>query len=95
MKFNDVFELLDKGFSPEQIVELSKAVDVPEVQPTKTPESAAEIDDLKNTIANLQDTIKSIQDSNLQSAVISNAEMKKESASDILAQVFYNTKKEA
>lgn len=97
MELKDVNELIEKGFSPDQIVELAKSTQSlavePEAQSTKSQEPSAEIAELKNTIASLQDTIKAIQTSNLKGAEISSADMsQRESASDILAQVFYGTK---
>lgn len=97
MELKDVNELIDKGFSPDQIVELAKSTQTlaePEAQiDTKTPAPVDEVAELKRTVASLQDTIKAIQTSNLKGAEISSADMsQRESASDILAQVFYGNK---
>lgn len=96
MDLKEIKELIEQGFTPEQVVDLAKSAKVEEAQPTKTPEEPdAEVVELKKTISSLQDTIKAIQLSNLQGAEISNSmATPSQSASDILAQVFYG-KKEA
>lgn len=97
MELKEVKELLEQGFTPEQVVDLAKSLKVTvEAQTTKTPEEPSpEVVEMKKTISSLQDTIKAIQLSNLQGAEISNSNATPErSASDILAEVFYG-KKEA
>lgn len=97
MELKEVKELLEQGFTPEQVVDLAKSLKVTEeAQPTKTlEEPSPEVEEMKKTITSLQDTIKAIQLSNLQGAEISNSNaIPQRSASDILAEVFYG-KKEA
>lgn len=91
MEFKDVNELLEKGFTPDQIVELAKSTNMMALpEEPKAAEPNAEVEELKTTISSLQETIKAIQSSNLKGATISEGALEtRESASDILAKVFY------
>lgn len=96
MEIKDVNDLLEKGFTPEQVLELAKHTNslVTPPQPVVTPEPVKPSDN--SEVLALQKELKelkeAIQSSNLKGAEIDVSKIPNKEASEILAEVFYGKK---
>lgn len=95
MEIKDVNDLLEKGFTPEQVLELAKHTNslvTTQQVVTQEPEKPSDNSEVVALQKELKELKEAIQSNNLKGAQIDVSQIPNKDASEILAEVFYGKK---